>query len=192
MISVFEVVVDSDMIAPKSFMILRSTGKFVLGGFDSVTTTIPQFGPVQQASNKELQMLPEADRVTSVRSFWCTQPIYTTRGYAPVPGVYGEVPQGSGLVYVLSQLPPGNSIDVYVNGLLLRPDGYDYTLVGTVITFNYAPLSAPYVVWQQVARVAADASDILQYEDRKYRVLNVYRDPGSGYWKALANDMAAA
>lgn len=192
MISVFEVVVDPDMTAPKPFTILRSTGKFVLGGFDSTTTAIPQFGPVQQASNKELQMLKEADRVTSVRSFWCTQPIYTTRGYAPVPGVYGEVPQGSGVTYVLSQLPPGNAVNVYSSGLLLQPNGFDYTLVGNVITFASVPLSAPYVTWQQTANVATDASDILQYEDRQYRVLNVYRDPGGGYWKALANDMAAA
>jgi hypothetical protein len=97
MISVQEVVADPDMIAPEPFTILRSTGSWVLGGFQSVVTRISQMGPVQQASNKELRMLPEADRVGSVRSFWCTVPLLLVRGYAPLPGVHVETPQGSEL-----------------------------------------------------------------------------------------------
>lgn len=192
MISVQEVVVDADMIAPKPFIILRSTGKFVLGGFDSTVTSIPMFGPVQQASNKELEMLSEADRISSVRSFWSTRPIYVTRGYAPVPGVHGESPIGSGTVYTLSTAPPMESLCVYVDGLLLQPNGFDYTLVGNIITFRTPPVTAPYTTWQVTVDVATNASDILQYEKEQYRILSVYLDPGSGYWKALGTRRAAA
>lgn len=192
MISVFEVVVDPDMTAPNNFVILRSTGQFVQGGFQSVTTAIPVVGPVQQASNKEIQMLPEADRVGSVRAFWSVQTIYVTRGYAPVPSTHGEVPQGAGTAYTLSTAPPSGAANVYAGGLLLQPNGVDYTLTGTTLAFNAAPAQPLYATWPVTANVATDASDILQYEDQQYRVLNVYRDPGSGYWKALATRMAAA
>jgi hypothetical protein len=192
MISVQEVVVDPDMIAPRPYTILRSTGKFVLGGFESVVTPISMFGPVQQASNKELQMLAEADRIGGVRSFWSTQPIYVTRGYAPVPGVHSEAPQGSGTTYELSVAPPNNSIDLYVNGLLLQPNGFDYTLVGTTIMFRFAPNNPPYVVWQETVNVATNASDQIQYVNDIYRIMQVYYDPGGGYWKALGTRLAAA
>lgn len=192
MISVFEVVVDPDMTAPHPYTILRSTGQYVLGGFQSTTTTaISMFGPVQQASNKEIQMLAEADRVSSVRSFWSTRPIYVTRGYAPVPGVHGEVPTGGGVSYALSAAPPGGVADVYAGGLLLRPN-VDYTLSGTALTFFILLNSTPYVTWQVTVDVATNNSDILQYEHENYRVLSVYRDPGGGYWKALGTRMAAA
>lgn len=191
MISVQEVVTDPDTIAPKPYTILRSTGQFVLGGFQSSTTPIPVFGPVQQSTNKELQMLPEADRIGSVRSFWRTQQIYTTRGTAPVPSTHGEVPTGSGTVYTLSSLPPDGFINVYVDGLQLR-NAVDYTLVGTTLTLNYAPETALYVTWQITAYVGQAASDILQYGVEQYRVLFVYRDYGGGYWKALARRMDAA
>jgi hypothetical protein len=186
------VVVDPDMLAPRPFTILRSTGSYVAGGFQSTVAALPVFGPVQQASNKEVQMLPEADRISSVRSFWSTRPIYATQGYAPVPGVHGEAPQGSGTAYTLSAPPPGGAVALYVNGLLLQPDGVDYSLNGASITFNQAPFGPPYATWQQTVNAAANASDILQYGDEQYRVLQVYRDDGGGYWKALATRMAAA
>lgn len=194
MISVFEVVVDPDMIAPQPFYIYRSTGQFVAGGFQpNNTIVIPMFGPVQQASNKEIQMLAEADRIGSVRSFWSTQPIYVTRGYAPVPGVNGEVPtEVSALVYSISSAPPDGVVDLYSAGLLLQPNGFDYALDGTTITFAVTPAQPLYVTWQVTVQAATNASDILQYETEQHRVMHVYRDPGSGYWKALADRMAAA
>lgn len=192
MISVAEVVQDPDMIAPQPFTVLRSTGQFVPGGFNSTVTPISMFGPVQQSSNKEIQMLPEADRVSAVRSFWSTQPIYVTRGYAPVPGVHGEVPVGSGSAYALSLAPPSGVADVYVNGLLLRPNGVDYTLTGLSLTFVTPPDNTLYVTWQVTVDVATNASDQIQYESEIYRVLSVFRVPGSGYWKCLATRIAAA
>lgn len=192
MISVAEVVTDPDMTAPQPFTILRSTGHFVPGGFESVTTPISMFGPVQQASDKELQMLPDADRVGEVRSFWCTQPIYVTRGYAPVPGTHGEQLPIAGLVYLLSAAPPDASALVYVGGKLLQPNGIDYTIVGLTLTFNQQPVGSIYVTWQVTVSAATNASDQMQYESDIYRVLQVYRDPGGGYWKCLATRLAAS
>jgi hypothetical protein len=192
MISVQEIVVDPDMIAPHPFTILRSTGQFVPGGFASTTVNIPMFGPVQQASLKEIQMLTEADRVGSVRSFWSTRPIYVTRGYAPVPSVHGEVPQGTGVDYTITEAPPDSALNLYAGGLLLRPNGIDYVLTGVAIVFNHSPAQPLYATWQVTANVATNASDILQYGEAQYRVLLVYFDPGGGYHKALATRTAAA
>jgi hypothetical protein len=194
-ISVQEVVVDPDMIAPQPYTILRSVGTFVTGGFQSVTTPLQTFGPVQQASNKEIQMLSEADRVGAIRSFWCTFAIYVTRGYAPAPSTHGEVPQGvtPGTVYTLSQAPPNEVGALYRNGLFQTPD-VDYTISGATLTLNVgtAPTDKLYFTWPVTANVQAAASDIIQFEGEQYRVLQVYRDPGSGYFKALGTRLAAA
>ena len=173
------------MIAPQPYTIWRSTDQWVLGGVQSTTTPIQAFGPVQQASMKEIQMLPEADRVEGVRSFWWTQPLYPTRGTAPVPSTHGEVPTAiSDTVFTLSSLPPEDTAVVYSNGLLQIP-GIDYILSGTTLTFTTAP-TLPYITWPITALVGQSASDILQYGSEQYRVISTYKDPGGGYWKALA------
>jgi hypothetical protein len=190
LISVAEVVQDPDLTAPQSYTILRSVGQYVLGGFQSTTTAIPMFGPVQQASDKEINMLPEADRIGGARSFWCVQPIYTTRGAAPVPGVHDEIPTGSGTVYTLSQVPPADAVNVYVNGLLMTPD-IDYTIDGVTLTLQFAPTTL-YVTWQITVLAGQAASDILVYEGFQYRVMKVYHDFGGGYFKAIATRMQSA
>ena len=190
MISVEEVITDPDMIAPRNYTILRSQGQFVAGGFQSTVTPIPMFGPVQQASNKEIDMIPEADRVGAMRSFWSTCPLYVTRGQAPVPGTHGEVPTGSGTNYTLTSAPPDGLANVYVDGLQLLPTAY--TIAGTTLTLNATPTVSIYVTWSITVMVGQSASDILQYKDEQYRVLQVYRDDGGGYWKAVATRMAAS
>lgn len=195
MIDVSEVVVDTDMIAPQPFTILRSQGAWVAGGFQSTTFPLTQFGPVQQATNKEIMMLPEADRVGAIRSFWATVPIYVTRGTAAVPSTHGEVPSGTipGTAYALSAAPPGESGVFYVNGVQQTP-GVDYTLAGAAIT-TLVPtpaLAKLYFTWPITAQVGAAASDIIQYGAEQYRVISVFRVPGSGYWKALGSRLNAA
>jgi hypothetical protein len=195
MINVGEVILDTDMLPPEPYTILRSTGQFIAGQFQSVTTPITQFGPVQQPSNREISMLPEADRVGSIRAFWSPRPIYVTRGTAPVPSVYGETPAGGlpGVLFTLSQIPPTSNVSVYVGGLLLKP-GADYILSGVSLTLTTPAATAPWVQWPVTARVQQTASDIIEYPPgrEQYRVMQVYRDPGSGYYKALANRMNAA
>jgi hypothetical protein len=195
MINVQEVILDTDMLPPEPYTILRSTGQFIAGQFQSVTMPITQFGPVQQPSNREISMLPEADRVGSIRAFWSPRPIYVTRGTAPVPSIYGETPTGSlpGVVFTLSQQPPTSNVSVYAGGLLLTPD-IDYLLNGASLTLTTPTATAPYVQWSITAQVQQAASDIIEYPPgrEQYRVMQVYRDPGSGYYKALANRMNAA
>lgn len=193
MISVEEVVVDPDMIAPLPFTILRSVGQWVQGGFQSTTTPIAQFGPVQQATPKELQMLPEADRVGSMRSFWTTIPVYTTRASVPLLGdvvqqLVGTLP---GTVFTLGTLYSSGSL--YINGLLQRP-GLDYTLVGNTITLNAPAQTGDLLYFSSPlsANVGVAASDIIMFESEQYRILSIYRVPGSGYWKAIGTRLAAA
>jgi len=190
MISVAEIVQDPDLIAPQAFTILRSVDTFVLGGVQSVTTAIPVFGPVQQSSNKEIAVLPEADRVGGARSFWATIPMYTTRGAAPVPGVHGETPTGSGTSYALTLPPPNGAANVWSNGLLLPPSAY--SIVGAILTFGTAPAAPLYVTWEITVTAGQSASDILVYEGFKHRVVQIYRDPGGGYFKAIATRMQSA
>lgn len=200
MIQVDDIVADADFAAPEPFQILRSTpaSEFVLGGFESVITTIDVVGPVQQSSNREINMLPEADRVGSIRSFWCLQPIYLTRGYAPVPSTLGQEPQGAvpGTVYVLTTAPAGGAGTLTLNGVLQRPI-IDYTLNGLTITFN-APTPANsklYFASVITANVQPEASDIIVWPPNgpeQWRVMQRYFDPGAGYWKAIANRMNAA
>ena len=190
MISVTEVVQDPDMVAPQSFTILRSVGQFVAGGFQSTTTSINCFGPVHRASDKEIQMLPEADRIGAVRGFWTNIPMYTTRGTAPVPSVHGEVPAGSGTSFTLSAPPPGGVATVYdANGKTLTSG---FSVVGTALTFGVAPAAPLYVTWPTTVLTGQSASDIIQYGTEQYRVGHVYRTPGSGYYRALATRMDAA
>ena len=195
MINVQEVILDTDMLPPEPYVILRSTGSFVSGQFQSVVTKIQQFGPVQQASLKEIAMLTEADRVGSIRAFWSPIPIYLTRGTAPVPSVYGEAPAGTlpGVTFTLSQQPPTPNITVYVSGLLMTPN-VDYTLSGVTITLVLPAAVAPWVQWPVTARVQQAASDIIEYppNGEQYRVLSRYFDPGNNVWKALGTQMAAA
>ncbi len=195
MITVGELIGDPDLTAPQPYTLFRSMGQWVAGGFQSTTTTTQLFGPVQQASNKEIAMLPEADRIGSVFAFWSTQPFYTTRGYAAAPGTHGEQPNGAvpGTAYTLSAPPPNASGWFYINGLLQTPNAA-YTLTGASIT-TAAPTPANAVLWFEwpiAGYTSLSASDILQYEQTQYRVLQTYHDPGCGYWKALATRMPGA
>jgi len=195
-ISVEEVVLDPDLIAPEPFTVQRTTGEWVTGVFQPLSTaTFQLFGPVQQASNREIAMLSEADRVGSIRYFWATVPIYLTRATAPVPGVHGEVPGGvvPGTVYDLTSVPPGGVGSLYVNGLL-QTVNLDYTLSGAQINMNVAtPVGASlYFTWPITVDVQTAYSDVLTYKGLQYRVLQVYHDFGGGYWKALGTRLTAA
>jgi hypothetical protein len=79
MINMADIVADPTFTPPAYFQILRSTGTFQSGGFQSTTSTIQQTGPVQPATSKEISMLPEGDRVGLVLTFWCTVPMQVTK-----------------------------------------------------------------------------------------------------------------
>ncbi len=195
MINVQEVILDPDMLPDQPFTILRSQGQFVKAGFQSTTTEIQLWGPVQQASNKEISMLPEADRVGGIRAFWSRIPVYLTRGTAPAPATHSEAPQGAipGSSFTLSDAPPGGVGSFYINGVFQTP-GVDYTLTGVaLVTTVPVPANAALLfIWPVTVNAQQAASDIIVWGGERFRVLSRYYDPGSGYFKALGTRENAA
>ena len=193
MIDMFEVVADADLQAPQPFTILRSTGQFVSGGFSSAVASIQAYGPVQRATDKEIQMLPEADRVGAIMNFWWTKAIYVTTGKASLPTTHGETPAGAvpGTVYTLSAAPPGGVVNFYRDGSLLTP-GVDYGVSGVTVTLQTPTVSGTvlYATWPVLSPLGTNAADILVYNNEKYRVLAVKHYPGSGYWRAMGTRMS--
>jgi hypothetical protein len=59
--------------------IIRNPGQFAAGGWQvQQTLNISAYGTVSVASPRELEMIPEADRVHANRVFKTTQPMYVT------------------------------------------------------------------------------------------------------------------
>lgn len=113
-----EIVEDPDL--SQTWMLLRSTGEFVAGGFQSTTTQIPFSGIAEPASDAELQMIPEGDRVTQAFTFISTQPMYTTRA-GDQAGVSDKILfQGS--TYRLMNVGPWQAHGFY-SALGLRMEG---------------------------------------------------------------------
>lgn len=75
-IDVSDIVLDPDL--AQTFTILRSTGVFGMGGYQSVTTTLTLSGTITVASEKHLRMVPEGDRPTGAMAIYSAQRIYVT------------------------------------------------------------------------------------------------------------------
>lgn len=84
LIQVSEVVNDPDLAQP--FTILRSTGSWLNGVWQSVTTEIQNYGVIAEPSVRELEMIPEGDLVKGAMVFWSAQPIYGTHATNGVGG----------------------------------------------------------------------------------------------------------
>lgn len=186
MIEVQDVVADAEMTAPEPWTILRSVATYQWGGVASSVTPIPTSGPVRVASNREIQMLPEADRVGSIRAFYSLQPVYMTRSTQEIPAAHNETPSGAipGTVYTLSSTPPGGTLQLTKNQKMLIP-GADYTLQGQTITLTVSTVLNDILEasWTATAQQSG-LSDQIQYRNETYRILQVYRTQGSGFWKA--------
>jgi hypothetical protein len=192
-ISIGEIVADSDMIAPQAFLVQRSIGQFVAGGFYNTTLQIPAYGCVQMASDREVEMLQPADRIHEVKAFWWTSPLYTTREIAAVLPEVIPLTQQNNTTLALAYAPPSGFL-LYKNGIMLTL-GADYFWTAGGATIQLATPSLPSDVYQVVADTSSAVpavSDVLEYGNYHFRVLQVYHDPGSGYWKALATRMEAS
>jgi hypothetical protein len=78
-IDLSDIVNDEDIACP--FSIIRTSGgTWVTGGIwqPGPPVTIPAFGPVRNATGKELQQLPESDRVTEALTFRSTTQMFVT------------------------------------------------------------------------------------------------------------------
>ena len=78
MIDVSEVITDPDL--AQSYTVLRSTGSFVKGLWTEDTpTSITMTGVITVANDRELDQIPEGDRIKGAMVFHSTQVLYTTR-----------------------------------------------------------------------------------------------------------------
>ena len=68
MINIEEVLSDPDF--AQEYIGYRNTGTWVNGKFIDVETVINFYGPIIAASAKEIQMLPEGDRVKGLMTFY--------------------------------------------------------------------------------------------------------------------------
>lgn len=76
-IDLSEVVEDPDM--AEQFTIRRTTGQFAAGGFAlNAPTDVPAYGVVSVATAKEIEAIPEGDRVNEIRAFWTTTQMFVT------------------------------------------------------------------------------------------------------------------
>lgn len=188
MIDVQDIVADVDMTSPDPWTILRSVATYGWGGVTTSTTPIQMHGPVRVASNREIQMLPEADRVGSIRAFYSTDPIYVTRGTQNVPAAHNEQPEGNipGTNYILSVIPPAGALLLTKNQKMLF-QGLDYSLIGQTIVLTVPTVTGDVLDASWVATAQQSGlSDQIQYRNETFRVLQVYRTQGSGYFKAIA------
>jgi hypothetical protein len=63
----------------ETYTIIRSTGTFQLGGWVTSSVNIPGFGVVSVATDQDLLMVPEGDRVTGSMVFHSQQRIFETQ-----------------------------------------------------------------------------------------------------------------
>jgi hypothetical protein len=69
----------SDGVLSEPYTIQRSTGQFQPGGWVTTSINIPGYGIVSVASDEELLMVPEGDRVTGAMVFHSQKRIYETQ-----------------------------------------------------------------------------------------------------------------
>ena len=60
------------------FTVLRSVGAFAPGGWQETRTVIKLFGRVNAATDKDISMVPEGDRVGQLMTFHAAEPLYVT------------------------------------------------------------------------------------------------------------------
>jgi hypothetical protein len=68
-----------DGVLSEPWVIERSTGQFQVGGWVTSVINLPGYGVVSVASEQDLLMIPEGDRVTGSMIFHSTQRIYETQ-----------------------------------------------------------------------------------------------------------------
>jgi hypothetical protein len=78
MIDVSDILSDPDLAQP--FTIKRSRGEFAAGGYTQTTTTVQSFGVIIVAQGRELEQVPEGDRVKGAIVVYSAKPLYLTHG----------------------------------------------------------------------------------------------------------------
>lgn len=116
--------VTNDPDLAESAILVRSSGSFASGGWRVLTTAnLPWWGVVNVLSAKQLEALPEADRIHGTRVFVAEQKMYTTDAVR-FDGTAGtsDVIQYAGNSYRLSQVGayPNRGGFYYAIGVRMR------------------------------------------------------------------------
>jgi len=76
-LSIAELITDPDFC--QSFTVTRLTGSVVKGDFITTPETMQTTGIIRPANTKDIQMLPEGDRVTGLVTVYSSIQLYVTR-----------------------------------------------------------------------------------------------------------------
>lgn len=91
MINVAEIILDPDF--AQWYTITRSVnGQFSWGGYQDLKQTLQTYGVIEPATSKDLEQIPEADRVIGMMAFYATIQLYTTQLLNPgVSGISDQI-----------------------------------------------------------------------------------------------------
>jgi hypothetical protein len=103
MINVSEIINDPDF--AQDIPVWRKTGQWVAGKFVQTEVKINLYGVVTACNTKDLEQVPEGDRVIGMMCFYTTDPIYTTHNDLENKGTSDE-PEWRGERYKIVQILP--------------------------------------------------------------------------------------
>lgn len=89
MLNVSEIVLDPDFAQP--FTVWRKSGTWVAGRFKQTEKAINFYGTVTAAKPKDLEQVPEGDRVGGVMCFHSAKEIFVSRGVTGDAGTSDEI-----------------------------------------------------------------------------------------------------
>ena len=111
MINVSDILLDPDIC--QSFTVYRSSGKFGEGGWkENAPQTLTLQGVVYPSTAKELQQVPEGDRVQGMMTFVSPSQMFATH-LSGEPGT-SDQPEWNGERYRVVQLLPYSDYGAYV------------------------------------------------------------------------------
>jgi hypothetical protein len=107
MIDISEIILDPDF--AQSYIGYRKSGIWVEGDIEQTESVVNFYGPIIAANIKDVNMLPEGDRIEGLMVFYTTadNPIFTTRNLANSKGTSDEL-EWRGERYRVMQTYPYN------------------------------------------------------------------------------------
>lgn len=91
----------------QTFQVFRSSGHFDLGGWQEDIQSPPSFpvsGVVYPSTAKEIDQVPEGDRVSGMMTFISSEPLYTTHA-SGVAGISDKIEWHGELYKLIQNLP---------------------------------------------------------------------------------------
>lgn len=112
--SMAEIVNDPDFAQFLPGAIARDAGQFVLGKWKSSTTFVDFFGIVEPAKSKDVDQVPEGDRIEGAIAFYSSSPLYETHaGQTNVPDGISDVITWHNQPYRLLKVFPWSDFGYY-------------------------------------------------------------------------------